>query len=84
MELAREVGINDYKLKIGFHEVFDTTVFGCLYEYRMERSRQLLESGNLTVTGVARAVGYANRSHFAAAFKRKFGVNPGIYLHQQR
>jgi AraC-like DNA-binding protein len=49
----------------------------------MERSRQLLQEGNLTVTGVARAVGYANRSHFAAAFRRKFGVNPGIYLHQQ-
>lgn len=84
IELAREVGINDYKLKIGFNQVFGTTVFGCLYEERMERSRQLLQAGDLTVTGVARAVGYANRSHFAAAFKRKFGVNPGIYLHQQR
>ncbi len=83
VELARAVGINDYKLKIGFHQVFGTTVFGYLNEYRMERSRQLLQEGNLTVTGVARAVGYANRSHFAAAFKRKFGVNPGIYLHQQ-
>lgn len=81
VELAREAGINDYKLKIGFHQVFGTTVFGYLNEYRMERSRQLLQEGNLTVTGVARAVGYANRSHFAAAFKRKFGVNPGIYLH---
>lgn len=84
VELAREAGINDYKLKIGFHQVFGTTVFGYLNEYRMDLSRQLLQEGNLTVTGVARAVGYANRSHFAAAFKRKFGVNPGIYLHQQQ
>jgi AraC family transcriptional regulator, transcriptional activator of the genes for pyochelin and ferripyochelin receptors len=81
LELAREVGLNDFKLKIGFRQCFGTTVFGCLHQYRMEQARQLLEQGNLTITGVARAVGYANRSHFAAAFKRKFGVNPSIYSH---
>ncbi len=80
LELAREVGLNDYKLKIGFRHCFKTTVFGTLQDYRMERARQLLASGSVTVTGIARTVGYTNRSHFAAAFKRKYGVNPSIYL----
>lgn len=84
MELARIVGINDHKLKIGFRQVFDTTVFGYLHERRMERSRQLLEAGELTVTQAARAVGFANRGYFAASFRRKFGVNPSAYLHYQR
>lgn len=84
MELARAVGINDHKLKVGFHQVFDTTVFGYLHERRMERSRQLLEMGDVNVTEAARAVGFANRGHFAAAFRRKFGINPGIYLRQRR
>lgn len=84
LELSREVGLNDFKLKIGFRQCFDTTVFGYLHHYRMEQARELLERGNLTITGVARAVGYANRSHFAAAFKRKFGVNPSIYSHSQK
>lgn len=84
IELARAVGLNDYKLKIGFHQVFGTTVFGYLHNYRLERSRQLLEVGDLTVTEVTRAIGFANRSYFATAFKRKFGVNPNDYRRQQR
>lgn len=84
MELARAAGINDHKLKVGFRQVFDTTVFGYLHDRRMERSRQLLESGNINVTEAARAVGFANRGHFAAAFRRKFGMNPGVYARAKR
>lgn len=84
LELSRQVGLNDFKLKIGFRHCFGTTVFGCLHQYRMEQAQKLLEQGDLTITGVARAVGYANRSHFAAAFKRKFGVNPSIYSNSRK
>lgn len=84
LELATAVGLNDYKLKIGFHQVFGTTVFGYLHNYRLERARQLLEVGDLTVTEVTRTIGFANRSYFAAAFRRKFGVNPHDYRRQQR
>jgi AraC-like DNA-binding protein len=84
IDLARAVGINDHKLKVGFRQVFGTTVFGYLHEHRMERSRQLLESGDLSVTEAAQAVGFASRGHFAAAFRRKYGVNPGVYARQRR
>jgi AraC-like DNA-binding protein len=84
IELARCVGINDCKLKVGFRQVFGTTVFGYLHNCRMERSRQLLESGEMTVTEAARAVGFVSRGHFAAAFKRRFGVNPSVYTAQRR
>jgi len=33
--------------------------------------------GDATVMQVAARLGYTNASHFAAAFKRQFGVNPG-------
>lgn len=79
LALARHVGLNDFKLKAGFRQVFGTTVFGYLHDQRMERARQLLTERRFNVTEVACAVGYANPSHFAAAFKRKFGVNPGAY-----
>jgi AraC-like DNA-binding protein len=84
MELARIVGINDCKLKAGFRQVFGTTVFGYLHDCRMERSRQLLEAGEMSVTEAARAVGFVSRGHFAAAFKRRFGVNPSAYVAQNR
>ncbi|NJN88317.1 MAG: helix-turn-helix transcriptional regulator [Leptolyngbyaceae cyanobacterium SL_7_1] len=79
IELARIAGINDCKLKAGFRQVFGTTVFGYLHSCRMERSRQLLEAGEISVAAAAHAVGFANRSHFATAFRKKFGVNPSTY-----
>ncbi len=84
IELARAVGINDHKLKVGFRQVFGTTVFGYLHELRLERSRQLLESGTVNVTEAAQSVGFASRGHFAAAFRRKYGVNPGVYVRERR
>ena len=83
LELARQVGINDFKLKRGFRQIFGTTVFGCLYEHRMERAKQLLDTHHLKVAQIAQTVGYANPSQFSAAFKRKFGFSPKVYRQQQ-
>jgi AraC-like DNA-binding protein len=83
MELARLVGINDCKLKAGFRQVFGTTVFGYLHSCRMERSRQLLEAGEMSVAEAAQAVGFVNRSHFAIAFRKKFGVNPSLFRREK-
>ncbi|MGD1949664.1 MAG: helix-turn-helix transcriptional regulator [Leptolyngbyaceae cyanobacterium] len=79
LELAQRVGLNDYKLKRVFRQVFGTTAFGCLYQYRMERARLLLQSNYSTVTEVAQAVGYASTTSFSAAFKKKFGMSPRSY-----
>jgi AraC-like DNA-binding protein len=80
MELARQVGLNDFKLKTGFRQVFGTTVFGFLHHHRMETARQLLSDRRMNVREVAQAVGYTNQSHFASAFRKQFGVNPKSYL----
>ena len=37
IHLARKAGINHYKLKIGFKEVFGTTVFGFVRQQRLEK-----------------------------------------------
>jgi AraC family transcriptional activator of pyochelin receptor len=80
VELARRVGLNDFKLKAGFKQVFGTTAFGYLYERRMERARHLLEAGEMNVGEVALEVGYASPSRFAAAFKKRFGIRPSSLL----
>ncbi|MBP5971875.1 helix-turn-helix domain-containing protein [Brasilonema sp. CT11] len=83
IDLAKQVGINECTLKRGFRQVFGTTVFGYLHDYRMEQARQLLLSGQMKIEQVAQIVGYANRSRFASAFKKKYGVNPKAYQMQQ-
>ena len=80
LELSHQVGLNDYKLKIGFRQVFGTTVFGYLRECRMKRARLLFEERELNVAEVAFAIGYTHLGHFAAAFKKQFGIKPSSYL----
>lgn len=83
IELARQVGINDYKLKVGFREVFGTTVYKYLHTHRMEQARHLLLKRTHSVLEVAYAVGYANPSQFAAAFKKTYGTTPSSYMSKQ-
>ncbi|NEP59284.1 MAG: helix-turn-helix transcriptional regulator [Symploca sp. SIO2G7] len=79
LNLARQVGLNDYKLKLGFRQVYGTTAFACLREHRMQQAKQLLETKQFDVATVAQMVGYASLSSFYRAFKKQFGMSPGSY-----
>ncbi|NEQ33836.1 MAG: helix-turn-helix transcriptional regulator [Leptolyngbya sp. SIO4C5] len=81
MELARQVGINDRKLKQGFREMLDTTVFGYLTQQRMERACQLLQQDR-SVAAVAAMVGYDSPTAFSGAFRRQLGMTPKAYQMQ--
>ncbi|MEO1180550.1 MAG: AraC family transcriptional regulator, partial [Cyanobacteria bacterium J06636_28] len=83
-ELAQQVGLSGVKLTRGFRQVFDTTVFNYLRDYRMEQARQLLQTGNPNIQEVARSVGYTSGDSFAKAFKKKFKVPPSLYLQSIR
>lgn len=80
IELAQKVGLNDFKLKLGFKEVFKQTAFGYLHQQRMERAREILLEQRSNVVRVANEVGYQNHGHFSVAFKKHFGITPRDYL----
>ncbi|WP_052049523.1 helix-turn-helix domain-containing protein [Leptolyngbya sp. KIOST-1] len=79
LELARAVGLNDCTLKRGFRQVFGTTVFGYLRQQRLIKARQLLQDTEMSVAEVTCQVGYSHAGHFAAAFKREFGISPKAF-----
>lgn len=78
--LADTIGLSLKKLKEGFKEIYGDTVYGFLFDYKMEYARKLLEEGSYNVNEVGIKVGYSTSSHFIAAFKKKFGVTPKKYL----
>lgn len=82
-ELSRMVGLSEFKLKAGFRDLYETTVFGFLRDKRMAHALYLLESEQASVYEVAIATGYNNPSHFAAVFREKFGINPGKWKKQK-
>jgi AraC-like DNA-binding protein len=78
-ELALRVGLNEYRLKAGFKEVYGNTVYGYVMDTRLNHARRMLGNGSMTVNEVSFEIGYHNPSHFIAAFKRKFGLTPKKY-----
>lgn len=76
LELSREVGLNDFKLKKGFKELFGNTIFGYLSDLKMERARNILQNHDMTIAEVSNLSGYKNQTHFTSAFKRKYGITP--------
>ncbi|NET40137.1 MAG: helix-turn-helix transcriptional regulator [Cyanothece sp. SIO1E1] len=79
LELAQQVGMDDCKLKRGFRQLFGKTVFGYLHDARLERSRQLLTTGTMSVTEVAYTIGYNSLPSFSKAFRKRFGRSPLTY-----
>ncbi len=59
--------------------LFGTTVFGYLFEYRMEMACRLLLDSEMNVQEIGNNIGYEHHSHFPTAFKRRFGVSPLEY-----
>lgn len=79
-ELARLIGLNEYQLKVGFKNIYGSSVFQFLNDYKMEYARKLLDDRAHKVNEVSEEVGYSNPSHFIVAFKRKYGITPKKYL----
>jgi AraC-like DNA-binding protein len=79
-ELSRLIGLNEYRLKEGFKNIYGKTVFQFLNDYRLDVARHFLDEGSTKVNDAAYKIGYTNPSHFIAAFKKKFGVTPKKYL----
>lgn len=75
-EIAKTVGLNEYKLKRGFKETFNTTVFGYLTEQRLHLAHRFLCDTDKTAAEIAHDLGYATPQHFNNAFKKKFGQTP--------
>lgn len=69
-ELSRKVGLNEFKLKKGFKEVYKSPIFEYLRNYRIDMAEDLIRKGACSITEAAIEVGYSNPSAFSAAFKK--------------
>jgi AraC-like DNA-binding protein len=74
--LARRVGLNRTKLAAAFKQVYGMPIRKYWREANLDRARDLLESGRVSVTDVALDMGYADTYSFTRAFSQRFGVLP--------
>lgn len=79
-ELSKLCQLNEFKLKKGFRELFNTTVYGFVHESRLTRAQQMIREGQQNMSEIAYQLGYSHPQHFQRAFKKQFGVTPGSLL----
>ena len=84
VELSHKVGINDFKLKKGFKQLYGTTVYEFLVDARMEKAKRLLLETDTSIHEIAFVTGYKNLSSFITAFKKKMGYSPGSYKRMKK
>lgn len=75
-ELSRIAGINTFKLKNGFKELFGETIYGYLNSFRLEKASQMIAQGEKNMTQIAFELGFSSLQHFSTAFKKAYGCSP--------
>ncbi|MEM8969082.1 MAG: AraC family transcriptional regulator [Bacteroidota bacterium] len=75
-ELSKQIGLNSFKLKKNFKELFGVPVFKYLQNERLTKAHTLLQNQDLTIQEAAWHVGYDSLSSFSNAFAKKFGFRP--------
>ena len=75
-ELARLVGINTTKLKLGFRELFGQTLQEFIVGERMATGLTLIETTDLSISEIAYRVGYAYPASFTQAIRKHYGRTP--------
>ena len=78
--LAAEVGLSRVQLHRRVKEMTGITIGEFIRNLRMQQAAKLFERGDVTVSQVTYAVGMVNPNHFAAAFKKYFGLTPSEYM----
>jgi AraC-like DNA-binding protein len=78
-ELAASVGVSRSLLDDRFRTVLGCSPMRYLADWRMHVARELLQSTDLGIVGIARRVGYDSEEAFSRAFKRSVGSSPGAW-----
>ena len=75
-ELSKQIGLNSFKLKKNFKELFGVPVFKYLQNERLTKAHALLRNQDLSIQETAWHVGYDSLSSFSNAFAKKYGYRP--------
>ena len=79
-EVANMCNMSEFHFFRSFRQAFHTTPYQYILTKRLELSKQLLLSGNASVTGVAVHCNFPDVYTFSKAFKRHFNISPSGYI----
>lgn len=78
-ELAVQLGISYSALHRKIKDKYNKTISQFIREKRLEKSKELLQNENLSVSEIAYKVGFGSATYFNKCFHEFYGVSPGEY-----
>ena len=75
-KLARIALMSESKLKKIYKQAFGMGLYEYYQKNRMHKAKELLNSGEYTVSQVGAMLGYSNLSNFSSSFKKEFNQLP--------
>jgi AraC-like DNA-binding protein len=78
-QIAREVHFSRYHFIRLFRSAFGRTPHQYLTQKRLEKAKELLAAGELSVTEVCLSVGFQSLGSFSTLFQREVGRSPQQY-----
>jgi AraC-like DNA-binding protein len=77
-DVAAAAGCGTRTLLNAFRRFRDTTPLAALHDIRLQHARKalLVDSGDKSISGIARQYGFSNPSRFVAAYGKRFGETP--------
>lgn len=78
-DLARETHINKFYLAHAFKNEYGMSPINYMISRRIGESRYLLQETNMSMSQIARVLGFSSASYFSQSFRRAEGISPIEY-----
>jgi AraC-like DNA-binding protein len=75
-ELAVLFNTNEYKLKLGFRELFKTSIYNFYHEERLKRAHLMIRQTKIPLKEIAIMNGFNTYLNFYKAFRKRFKYTP--------
>ena len=83
-DLSRVVHINKFYLAHAFKKEYGVSPINYIVSRRIEESRYLLKETDMSLSQIARVLGFSSASYFSQSFRRSEGVSPIEYRKTNR
>ena len=81
--IYQEVGMGRSKFSDKMKGLTGLSPIEFIKEYRLEKAKNLLQTGNYNVTEVSYMSGFSDAGYFSKCYKERFGVNPSQNVRKQ-